>query len=454
MSRRVAFRLAFCTQLLTGGGSECVAPCARDFRCDPLRCSETIELGAQQLLLWSWDLSELLGAGWGAGGAEMAVDYTFHALDESLIAAAVVNTESVRQVVDKLKRNKRHTGDDVGWLLPDSSCDDRPTSCSDHPALGSFRPTSAFSREISLVVLCKNKNKNDPPCKLMYAPPAIELRHVGKGAHKRVLPTAGGGGDAQAAWQLPDLGTVKKYLPFLNVTLGLPELSGLVDPSKWSLPKKITFPTFLAAEARQQWAASASKVGSSAVASGRAVVVDAFTVAKARMRIPTLSFDRVYWKATFQLYGTWVVDIVWESCIRLGSSAQVMGLNQCSRLTKKGAANGVSGTLQLMCEKAFAPEHARLIGVLLVSNGLLLLLWFWRHWSCCCGCGGRVDDDFGGEDGHHGSPPRRSHAYNPTYALSSDEYHRRGDENANAEVAKLVRTPEFKEWEARRHLRS
>eukprot|EP01047_Picozoa_sp_COSAG01_P068785 COSAG01_NODE_10021_length_2273_cov_4.055198_2_plen_97_part_00 len=45
---------------------------------------------------------------------------------------------------------------------------------------------------------------------------------------------------------------------------------------------------------------------------------------------------------------------------------------------------------------------------------------------------------------------KKFHAYNPTYALSSDEYHRRGDEKANAEVAKLVRSPEFKEWEARR----
>ena len=153
--------LSVYVQLLIGGGSECVVPCARDFRCDPLRCSETVELGAQQLLLWSWDLSAELGAGWGTDGTEMSFDYTFHALDESMIAAAVVNTESVRQVVDKLKRNKRHTGDDVGWLLADSSCDDRPTSCADHPSAGNYRPTGAFSNQVSLIVLCKNKNKND-----------------------------------------------------------------------------------------------------------------------------------------------------------------------------------------------------------------------------------------------------------------------------------------------------
>eukprot|EP01043_Picozoa_sp_COSAG02_P042940 COSAG02_NODE_3696_length_6372_cov_2.297306_1_plen_335_part_00 len=87
-----------------------------------------------------------------------AVDYTFQALDESLIGVALVESSSQRKVLDKMKKNKRRTADDSGWLISESrcaqlqtfpthrwhlhwvnlslhSCDDpdRPGSCFDHP---------------------------------------------------------------------------------------------------------------------------------------------------------------------------------------------------------------------------------------------------------------------------------------------------------------------------------
>jgi hypothetical protein len=100
-----------------GEGGECVEPCQRNFACDPGRCTETAFLPAQKKLSWSWDLGAL-APDWESA----AVDYTFSALDDSLLAVALVETSSERKVLDKLKRNKRRTADDAGWLMPESRC--------------------------------------------------------------------------------------------------------------------------------------------------------------------------------------------------------------------------------------------------------------------------------------------------------------------------------------------
>lgn len=99
--------LLLCAQL--GEGGECVEPCGRNFQCDSARCTETVKLPAQQMLSWSWDLSEIQSP---VG----AVDYTFTTLDESLIGVALVESSSRRKVLDKMKKNKKRTADDAGWL--------------------------------------------------------------------------------------------------------------------------------------------------------------------------------------------------------------------------------------------------------------------------------------------------------------------------------------------------
>ncbi len=51
-----------------------------------------------------------------------AVDYTFQTLDESLIGVALVTSSSQRKVLDKMKRSKRRTADDSGWLISEGRC--------------------------------------------------------------------------------------------------------------------------------------------------------------------------------------------------------------------------------------------------------------------------------------------------------------------------------------------
>lgn len=111
------------------------------------------------------------------------MDYTFATLDESLIGVALVESSSQRKVLDKMKKNKRRTAEDSGWLISEGRCvqpqtfpvfaprlhasahlrtfasvlgdscaahscdgsDRRPGSCFDHPATGArsrppFRP--------------------------------------------------------------------------------------------------------------------------------------------------------------------------------------------------------------------------------------------------------------------------------------------------------------------------
>lgn len=127
-------------------------------------------------------------------------------------------------------------------------------------------------------------------------------------------------------------------------------------------------------------------------------------------------------------------------CQYVGGVAATGGRARCSRWLQDLALRG-------LCEQAFASHHADALGVLLVSNALLLL-WFGRRCCCCprCCCGGRrvpSYDDEDGEpsyDGGH-SPNGRSGAFNPDYPSEHDDFISEGQRRANAEVAKLVRTP-------------
>jgi hypothetical protein len=264
----------------------CVPPCSRGFSCDTLsRCTESARVGAQRMLLWRWDLSKHFAEGWGGADCELAVDYTFHAVDDSIIAVAVAESDSVPQVVDKLRRNKRHTKHDTGWLTADSSCDDIPSSCVDHPSIGSFRPSGPVPSSLSLLVLCKNKNKRDPPCKLVHAPPTIELRNRATGATLRVTPTTAGGGSGGAWWERLHPAHLQKYLP---------SLSSFSSLSAADLPE-LSMPSFSKAS-RKRFLAG---VRSGAFAVGQAL----------RQRLPTPTFTPDYWRAQLRsaTYAAWYV---------------------------------------------------------------------------------------------------------------------------------------------------
>jgi hypothetical protein len=413
MCRAILACAAASLSLRIAAAERCVPPCARNFRCDPDRCSENTALGAQQQIAWHWDLSTENTHG---ASTVLAIDYTINALDESMIAVAAVGTDSLSQVVDKLKRNKHHTGDDAGWLLPDSSCDDLHGSCVDHPATGLFRPASSFPTRLSLVVLCKTKNKNDRPCNLMYAPPSIVLRNEATGSSKRVLPgSVVGAGQQASPWDI--LASAKKYVPFLT---GLPDLPSLADTAKWSMPT-FSMPS-LSADTSARWAAGAR----GAAAGGFAWVGE---------QLPTLTFNREHWQAQLRSSAEAAGVAAWDATLRAGSAAQSAGLRLCTQLESRS----LNPKLLSACEFAFAPQHTTIIGVLFVSNGLLFVYFFRRcFFCCCCGCGRASIPD--GKDGSL-SPPRRSAAQNDDYCTDGEDFRRIGEENANQAVAALVLTP-------------
>jgi len=155
--RALPLLLLLSEPLRRGGAWGCVPPCGAGFRCGD-RCSETVALDSRDKLSWTWDLGAITG--WESA----AVDYTFHALDGSMLAVALVESHrspppplalrspdvelapsasaaavqripltgamchSERKVIDKLKRNKRRTEDDTGWLISESRYARRPSA--------------------------------------------------------------------------------------------------------------------------------------------------------------------------------------------------------------------------------------------------------------------------------------------------------------------------------------
>jgi len=84
--RALPLLLLLSEPLRRGGAWGCVPPCGAGFRCGD-RCSETVALDSRDKLSWSWDLGAITGS-WESA----AVDYTFNALDGSMLAVALVES--------------------------------------------------------------------------------------------------------------------------------------------------------------------------------------------------------------------------------------------------------------------------------------------------------------------------------------------------------------------------
>ena len=83
--RALPLLLLLSEPLRRGGAWGCVPPCGAGFRCGD-RCSETVALDSRDKLSWTWDLGAITG--WESA----AVDYTFNALDGSMLAVALVES--------------------------------------------------------------------------------------------------------------------------------------------------------------------------------------------------------------------------------------------------------------------------------------------------------------------------------------------------------------------------
>lgn len=322
------------------------------------------------------------------------MDYTFNALDDSPLAVALVETSSERRVLDKLKRNKRRTADDGGWLISESSCD-RPGSCFDHPATADDAFIALPATKLTLFVLCKIKSKRDPPCQVMHAPPSIVLRDYA--GNTRVIA-----GISDEPWYMKLAGSFSLKAMQVSLKKQLKALAkGELLPSAADI--KASLPT---ADGIMQ--------------AGESVVAAATDLGKsvAKLQLPAALKDQLENLKMKLPSASQVVEMAMNARVtvsenaavlfqKLGTHLSAFVLQHCHKLPDLKT--------QTLCARLFDASNATIVGGVLVAN-FLALLFFCRCLPCCCGsCSRRVDYGEGGEDGEpSASPPRRSHAHDAT----------------------------------------